>query len=217
MRKAILIFIAIILALYAIGQHIDTLQYRPSSFRQYMPQNELNTFNLRQQQINKRGMYALGTWGLGNIIYGAIAAPLSQGEVRVFHTTNAVWGTINFIIAVPGIVASYQKTRAMNLPFGKTILLQHSSEKLYLINGALDFAYIGAGAALWGFSDRVANNSTHIGMAGVGQSFVMQGGFLLIFDWTMFLVHSLHASQKLNRYTSGLAYTGTGISYHLEF
>ena len=217
MRKYTLAIFILGATFAAMAQHIDTMQYRPSPFRQYVPQEQLNTFNLQQQQISKQGMYALGAWGLGNVIYGAIAAPISQGEARAFHTTNAIWGSINCVIAIPGIIASYRHDKVMNMSFGKTILQQHGSEKVYLINGALDFAYIGAGAAMWGFSDRVANNSTRNGLAGAGESFVMQGGFLLFFDWTMFLVHNLHGSRNLNRYTFGLSYSGTALNYHLEF
>ena len=216
MKNSILI-LASVIALSLNGQHIDTMLYRPSPFKQYVPQEQLNTFNLQQQQISKQGMYTLGAWGLGNVVYGAIAAPLSQGEARAFHTTNAIWGSINFIIAVPGIITSYRKDKAMNLSFGKTIMQQHGAEKIYLINGALDFAYIGAGAAMWGFSDRVANNTTRNGLLGAGESFVMQGGFLLFFDWTMYLVHTMHGSRNLNRYVAGLSYSGTGLSYHLQF
>jgi hypothetical protein len=193
------------------------MTFKPSPFRQYVPQGELNSFNLRQQQISQRGMYALGGWALGNIIYGAIAAPLSTGEARAFHTTNAVWGSINLVIAVPAIVASYRHDRMLNMSYGRTILQQQGTEKLYLINGALDFAYIGGGLAMWALSDRVANNNTRAGLAGAGESFMMQGGFLLLFDWSMFLAHSLHARSKLNKYTSGLAFYGTGMGYRLEF
>ncbi len=198
------------------AQMLNDTSRRSSPFKQYVPQEELDKFNLRQMEISRRGMLALTVWGGGNVIYGSVAGALTHGEQQAFHITNAIWGATNALIAIPGLVSSLKKQRGMNLSYGKTILRQQNQEKLFLINGALDFAYIGAGAAMWGFSDRINNTNTRNGIAGAGEAFILQGGFLLFFDWTMYLVQASHGA-KLNRYTSGLACTGNGMSYHLEF
>lgn len=200
----------------ASAQLWDTTQYH-SHFKQWVPQQQLDGFNLRQLEINRPGMYALSAWGLGNLLYGSVATGLTHGEAQVFHASNMIWGSINTIIGVPGIVASYNKKKAMNRSFGETILHQHGQEKLYLINGCLDFAYIGAGVAAWGFSDRVSSPRSRNILSGGGKSFVMQGGFLLFFDWGMYIAHSQHAYRNLNRYIAGLAFTGDGVSYNLMF
>jgi hypothetical protein len=188
-----------------------------SPFKQYVPQQQLDAFNLRQLEIGKSGMFTLSAWALGNLLYGSVATGLTHGEAQFFHASNTIWGGINLLIAVPGVVASYQKSKALNRSFGATVLRQHGQEKLFLINGGLDFAYIGAGVAMWGFSDRVSSQRTRNLLSGGGKSFVMQGGFLLFFDWSMYIVHSQHAYRNLNRYTSGLAFTGNGVSYSLAF
>ncbi|MCW3125199.1 MAG: hypothetical protein JWO03_857 [Bacteroidetes bacterium] len=215
MKHGLLLLLAVCFALAVSAQGADTVRVHP--LRQYVPQEELDKFNLRQMQINKRGLYTLSGWALGNVIYGSIAASLTRDEARYFHATNAIWGGINLVIAVPGVISSYNKARAMNVSYGRTILQQHGAEKLYLINGALDFAYIGAGAAMWGFSDRLNNIRTRQGVSGAGKAFMVQGAFLLFFDWSMYIVHSQHAYKNLNRYTAGLAFTGTGFSYNLQF
>jgi hypothetical protein len=215
MKNLLLILITSCVTLFASAQFADTARLHP--FKQYVPQEELDKFNLRQIQINKRGLYTLSGWALGNVIYGSIAASQTHDEAKYFHATNAIWGGVNLLIAVPGVIASYNTKRAMGLSYGKTVLQQHGAEKLYLINGALDFAYVGAGAAMWGFSDRISSLKTRQGVSGAGKATMIQGAFLLFFDWSMYIVHSQHAFKNLNRYTSGLAYTGTGFSYNLEF
>jgi hypothetical protein len=77
--------------------------------------------------------------------------------------SNAIWGSINLIVGAPGVIATYKKSRYTGLSYGKTVLQQHGQEKLYLINGALDFAYITAGVSMWGFSDRINSIKTRQG------------------------------------------------------
>jgi hypothetical protein len=215
----ILIFSILLLCTCCASAQIwDTTAHTSTSpFKQWVPQQQLDAYNLRQLDINKAGMYTLSAWGLGNVLYGAFATGFTHGEAQAFHASNTIWGSINFVIGLTGVISSYQIKHAEGLSFGATILHQHSEEKLFLINGALDFAYIGAGAAMWGFSDRLANQRTRNIFSGGGKSFLMQGGFLLLFDWSMYIAHSQHAYRNLNRYTSGLACTGEGMSYTLAF
>jgi hypothetical protein len=215
--RGLIIAILLFTTCCASAQIWDTMTVSSSPFKQYVPQQQLDAFNLRQLEINKSGMYGLSAWALANLLYGSFATGFTHGEAQAFHASNTIWGAVNLVIGVPGIFASYQKKKAMNMSFGSTILHQHGQEKLYLINGGLDFAYIGAGAAMWGFSDRAANQRARNILSGGGKSFVMQGGFLLLFDWSMYIAHSQHAYRNLNRYTSGLAFTGTGMSYSLAF
>ncbi|MBS1623038.1 MAG: hypothetical protein JST83_03395 [Bacteroidetes bacterium] len=216
MMKAAYTFLCmILLSMPTYAQRADTVIHH--HFKEYMPAQELIKFNERQNLINRRGLFTLTGWAGANVIYGAIAAPLTHGEERYFHATNAIWGAVNLLIAAPGVAATYSKKRNNDITFGKTVLQQHGQEKLYLLNGALDFAYVGAGAAMWGFSDRIAKQGTREAVSGIGKGVLMQGAFLLLFDWSMYIVHSQHAYRKLNHYTSGLVYTGTGVSYSLAF
>ncbi len=202
----------------ATGRMWDTTAHTSSSpFKQWVPQSQLDGFNLKQLSINKTGMYVLSSWAVGNLLYGVVAVGLTHGEAQAFHAGNAIWGGVNTVIGATGVVASYQKNKAMGLSFGRTVLRQHGQEKIFLINGSLDFAYIATGLALWGFSDRPASQRTRNILSGGGKSFVMQGGFLAFFDWGMYIAHSQHAYRNLNRYTSGLAFNGDGLSYSLMF
>lgn len=214
--RILILYILLLSTCMASAQIWDTTR-AASPFKQWVPQQQLDAFNMKQLDINKGGMYALSAWGLANVLYGPFAAGFTHGEAQYFHASNTLWGGINLIIGATGVAASYRRDKATNLSLGSTILHQHGEEKLFLINGGLDFAYIAAGAAMWGFSDRVSAQKTRNLLSGGGKSFVMQGGFLLFFDWGMYIAHSQHAYRNLNRYTSGLAWTGDGISYTLAF
>lgn len=214
--RSLLFVIFIFTVLCTSAQIWDTTSHT-SPFKQYVPQQQLDAFNLKQQEISKAGMYTLSIWGAANLLYGSVASGITHGEAQAFHASNTIWGGVNLIIAVPGVISSYQKSRVLNRSFGTTILRQHGQEKLFMINGALDFAYIGAGVAMWGFSDRISSQRTRNILSGGGKSFVMQGAFLLFFDWSMYIAQSQHAFRNLNRYTSGLAFTGNGFSYNLAF
>ena len=213
----ILIITILLFSTYIASAQLWDTTHVAAPFKQYVPQQQLDAFNLKQLAINKKGMYSLSGWALGNLLYGSFATGFTHGEAQAFHASNTIWGAVNLIIGVPGIFAAYQKNKSMGRSFGTTILHQHGQEKLYMINGALDFAYIGAGAAMWGFSDRPSSQRTRNILSGGGKSFMMQGGFLLLFDWSMYIAHSQHAFRNLNRYTSGIAFTGNGMSYNLMF
>lgn len=213
----ILILTILLLGIYSASAQIWDTTAHSSPFKQYVPQQQLDAFNLKQQEISKQGMYVLSAWGAANLLYGSVAIGLTHGEAQAFHASNTIWGGINLVIGLPGVISSYQKSKVLNRSFGTTILHQHGQEKLFMINGALDFAYIAGGAAMWGFSDRVSSQRTRNILSGGGKSFVMQGGFLLFFDWSMYIAQSQHAFRNLNRYTSGLAFTGNGFSYDLAF
>ena len=181
----------------------------------FFPQQDLDAYNYRMQQITRNGMYSLTGWAAANIVSGAIAAPLSSGGQRYFHIMNASWNVVNLAIGIPGIITASKRENVRGLQLGKTRNNQRQQEQLFLINAGLDFAYMGAGAALWGFSNRVSRQQEL--MTGFGQSLLLQGGFLLIFDWTMYALHTQHANKKSNKYISGLACTGAGFSYRLAF
>ncbi|MFN8276617.1 MAG: hypothetical protein U0T84_03970 [Chitinophagales bacterium] len=176
-----------------------------------IPESERTSFFTEEQRLSRNGMIALTTWGSANVISGAVAAPLTSGSWRYFNLMNIAWGAANVGIGVPALIIG---ARDKSVPgSGNLLRKQQRRKELFLINGALDFAYLGAGAALWGFSNRTKQP---LMMTGFGQSLLVQGGWLLAFDWTMYLLHA-HHGRILDRYLTGLSYTGTGFRYQLAF
>ncbi|MCB0846751.1 MAG: hypothetical protein KDE26_26060, partial [Bacteroidetes bacterium] len=86
----------------------------------------------------------------------------------------------------------------------KTVKAQNQIEKILLFNAGLDLAYIASGAYL---IERSKTNPANAGRAeqfnGYGQSLILQGGFLFVFDLTAFLIHQRNGNLRLRPLVSG--------------
>jgi hypothetical protein len=165
-------------------------------------QDSLKYFNKLRINTTSSGMAVLGGWGIINLGTGAIwgwnsksttvyadlgvpqVATTSKGisrEGQYFFQMNTIWGAVDFGTALLGY-ANIQKYRKKTLPAAETLEQQKRLEKIFLVNGALDIGYIGVGTYL-----KLAGDSRHSPiMRGYGESILMQGGFLLIFDGLMY-------------------------------
>jgi hypothetical protein len=101
------------------------------------------------------------------------------------------------------------------LNFDKSILTQHKTEKIFLINTGLDVAYISAGLLLR--SNAKINLSKRDQFNGFGNSLLMQGGFLFLFDLTAYLIHNQHAKKSLNKMLNvfDISSSGLGIKWNI--
>ncbi|MBS1523196.1 MAG: hypothetical protein JST50_19515 [Bacteroidetes bacterium] len=159
-------------------------------------------------------MKVLGAWGIVNLGTGAIWGWNSKNtsftvdvngnpvyastsgigpEGQYFYQMNTIWGAADFATALLGY-ASIQKYRKKNLTASETIEQQKKLEKIFLINGALDIGYLGVGAYLKFTGD--SRNSPI--MKGYGESILMQGGFLLIFDGLMYHAEKRNGTRLRN-------------------
>jgi hypothetical protein len=153
-------------------------------------QFDSNLFNKERSSINKKGMIVLGAWSAANIVSGGIGAASSNGTAKYFHQMNLAWGVINGSLAGLGIWGGAKNGHTLSL--GATIQAQHKVEKLFLINVGLDLAYIGTGIWLNEKSKTATKKPERL--QGFGNSLIMQGGFLLLFDGIMYAIHSRHGS-----------------------
>jgi hypothetical protein len=145
-------------------------------------QDSLKSFNTMRINTTSSGMEVLGGWGVVNLASGAIGWPNSTNpETRYFFQMNTIWGGINFGTALL-TYAGIQKDRKKHLTTAETLKEQERIEKIFRINEYLDVAYIGAGAYL-----KIVGHSRNSPiMKGYGESVIMQGAFLLIFDGLMY-------------------------------
>lgn len=139
-------------------------------------------------------MEVLGGWGLVNIGTGAIGWTSSTSkEAGYFYQMNVAWGSVDFITALLGYSGT-QRYKNKTLTAAQTLALQKRIEKIFLINGAFDVAYIGTGLYL-----KLAGDSRNSPiMKGYGESILMQGGFLLIFDGLMYRSEKANGSKLRN-------------------
>ena len=161
----------------------------------------LKAFNDRIRTTSN-GMEILGGWGLLNIGTGAylnwgtgsktiiindngnqvpVRVSKLSPELKYFGQMNTIWGSVDFVTALMGY-AGTQKDIRKKLSAAETLKAQERIEKIFLVNGCLDVAYIGTGLYF-----KLAGDSRNSPlMRGYGESILMQGGFLLLFDGLMY-------------------------------
>jgi hypothetical protein len=170
----------------------------------FAQQTTLNNFNEKRQKTDKTGLKILAGYSAANIIYGSIAASQTTGSNKYFHRMNAIWNGVTLGILSIGYHTSKKEG---NLSLAESIKKQHGVEKLFLFNAGLDLAYVAGGAYLYEKSKSAAKNPGRL--KGYGQSVMLQGGVLLVFDAVMYAIHNKEG-KKLNAFTEKLQIGATG-------
>jgi hypothetical protein len=143
--------------------------------------------------INNRGMYVLGGWAVTNIAAGAYGWASYDGQSRYFSQMNLFWNVINLSIA--GIALFSNLSTDLSLTGSEEMLTKHlKTEKIFLINSALDVGYMGAGFLMRHLSANTEKRGEML--KGYGNSVILQGGFLLVFDMLMyFIMHDFRTAN----------------------
>ena len=178
-----------------------------------MAQDSLQTFNSLRNKTTLTGMKVLGTWGAVNLGTGIAGWATSDGGTnKYFHQMNTFWGATNLGI---GLLSYASTKKRMNkiLNAEESISAQKQIEKIFLINGGIDFAYIGTGIYL----NSRGNSRNNDQLKGFGRSVIMQGAFLLLFDCTMYSLQrsngkKLHAF--LDKTSLNISGNGVGVAYN---
>jgi hypothetical protein len=174
---------------------------------------ELQHFNQKRLQITKIGMLTLGGWAIGNIGTAAFSLSSASGSNKHFHQMNLYWNTVNLAIAGFGYYGAYNSDQLTYNLFS-SLKEHYGMEKILLLNAGLDVAYITGGFYL---TERAKNNQRKEDLLkGFGQSVVMQGGFLLLFDTAMYFVH--HANiGVLKTILSSMSFHGNSLYLTFQF
>lgn len=157
-------------------------------------QDSLTYFNQSREHIKTTGMKVLGSWAIANITVGAIGNSNTTGQTKYFHQMNAIWNVVNLGTAVAGYISS-KKSMDKAFTSEQTLKEQHKIEKIFLINGGLDLAYIGTGLYL----NNRGNSNNDDKLKGYGSAVILQGAFLLLFDATMYTAEK-HNGKKLVKF-----------------
>lgn len=168
-------------------------------------QTNLQLFDQERAGITKRGMLVLGSWGTANIIIGAIGQSSSSSETRYFHQMNLIWGAVNLAIALPTYLSLNRQQASASL--AASVKQQANIEKTFLFNAGLDLVYITSGFYC---KEKSNNDSKHDLYRGYGNSLLVQGGGLLLFDVTMYLTHMQHG-KKMYKILSSIQLSGNSI------
>ncbi len=159
----------------------------------FAQQAELTAFNKERERISRTGIKVLAGYSAANIIYGSIAAGQAAGSNKYFHEMNAIWNGIT--LGITGIGFLTAKKEGI-LSYNESLKKQHNIEKLFLFNAGLDVAYIAGGAYLKERSKTTTKNPLRL--KGYGESVMLQGGVLLLFDGIMYAIHNRHG-KNLNK------------------
>ncbi|MBN2611128.1 MAG: hypothetical protein JXB00_06190 [Bacteroidales bacterium] len=140
-------------------------------------------FRLESTRTNKTGMIVLGSWALANMATGAYGWSKNSGDNKYFHQMNFFWNTVNLSIASVALYNLYT-TDFISMGQDEFLTRQLKLEKTLLINSFLDVGYIGTGFLLKHFSEKSSGRKDLL--KGYGNSLLLQGGFLLVFDVVLY-------------------------------
>jgi hypothetical protein len=169
-------------------------------------------FHLDRMNINENAMLILGSWAVGNILVGTYGNFKTTGEAKYFHQFNAMWNVVNLGIAAFGYfnAANSDPSSITNLEIIKDY---NSLQNFLLLNAGLDVAYIATGLYL---KERSKNSSSSERLRGYGNSLLLQGGFLLLFDVSLFFIHQNNANINLYPHLESFLAGGVGIGINLK-
>ncbi len=178
------------------------------AFAQDIP--ALSDFNRTRLDYNQKGMIFLGSWAVGNMVWGGIGASQTIGQNKAFHQMNLYWNSVNLMIAGFG---DWQATKeAPGTDFWATIEAQHGIGKVLLLNGALDLAYMAGGLYMKERGLRKGNDR----LIGFGKSVILQGAFLLAFDGVMYGFHNVHG-KELPSLVQNISLGPSGVNFRMNF
>lgn len=170
---------------------------------------DLIAFNQDRLNINQTGMYVLGGWAAGNIALSSWQYYQTEGTTKYFHQMNVFWNLVNLGIAGAGYYTAV--TGSADLDLATTLIEQRKIEKILLLNAGLDVAYVTAGFLL---RERAKVKTEKFDQfTGWGNSLILQGSFLFVFDLVMHQIHANHATGLLNGIDVSAGIGGVAIRY----
>ncbi|MGB0933068.1 MAG: DUF6992 family protein [Lishizhenia sp.] len=193
--KRITLLFALLFALNVIGQ-------------------EITHFNKSKSKLDQKLMLTLGTWSAVNTGVGIYGWATSKDESMYFHQMNVMWSGVNLALAIPGYLKA-RKSYSNTLTFAEMYKAQSRTEKVFLFNTALDIAYITGGFL---FKASASNNTeTYHQFRGYGNSLILQGSFLFLFDLSAALIHSSRRLKTLDPELDKVALRLTGNTLGLTY
>lgn len=148
-------------------------------------QREFDTFCQQSNKLNNAGMLVLGGWAVANIATGAYGWSQYSNENKYFYQMNLFWNVVNLSIAGIALYNNHHFNCSL-LGFEEMTARHEKTERILLINTALDLGYIGTGFLLRYLSTRTEKRSSL--MKGYGNSLLLQGSFLLLFDFILYQI-----------------------------
>jgi hypothetical protein len=167
-------------------------------------------FNQERVQTDCKLMLSLGSWSVVNIMGSGIAWGTTKDEQsKYFHQMNVTWNIVNLGLAIPGYIKA--RKSEVHLGFKESLIEQQRTEKAFLFNTALDLSYMSAGLLLR--SEAKSNLEKEAQFRGFGNSLLLQGGFLFLFDLTAYVIHHQHQKRALYPIFDRLVPSSSGLGF----
>ena len=171
-------------------------------------------FNKERQQIDQQLMIGLGTWAVGNFALSGYGwATAANAQDKYFHQMNVMWNTVNIGLAVPGYIRA--KNANLGLNEAHTWEAQQKTQRIFLINSALDLGYMASGFVLK--QQNSTNPNKEAQLQGYGNSLLLQGGFLLLFDLSAYWIHQHHGYVLQKANASNLKLSTSGVDMRIIY
>lgn len=158
-------------------------------------QPESTSFCNESSRLNMAGMCVLGGWAVANMAIGTYGWINFTGEHKYFSQMNFFWNTVNLAIAGFSLHGTGQMD-CYSISVADALTRQMKTEKVLLVNAGLDAAYIGSGFLLRYFSGKSEKRRDLL--KGYGNSLIMQGAFLMVFDLAFYKVLHSHRPDYLS-------------------
>ena len=157
----------------------------------------LEEWNRERVNIQKNGMYVLGSWALGNFAISGYYMTKTRDRNFYFHQMNVFWNVVNIGIAGIGYAGALQSPLGLGLE--QTVEEYRSFGRILGINAALDVGYVMTGLFLKSRGKKSDSHSERL--IGYGNSLVLQGSFLFVFDVTLAYINHYALTQMAEAYS----------------
>lgn len=164
-------------------------------------------WNRERVSLQKNGMYVLGSWALGNFAVSGYYLTKSRDRIFYFHQMNVFWNVVNLGIAGTGYAVALQSPLGIGLE--QTIEEYRSFGRVLGINAALDVGYVMTGMFLKSRGEKTDSHSERL--IGYGNSLVLQGSFLFVFDVSLAYINRFILSKMAEAYSLELSAVPWGL------
>ena len=174
----------------------------------------LKQFDDSRNRKTHQSMIVLSTWAGANIA-GSIAgfALTNNYEDKQFYIMNGAWGVINLSLALPSLFGKPKPTGTV----WDVQKRQTNVEKLFLVNAALDLAYIMRGTYYLEQAKHQTDIKEEQRSRGFGNAIIIQGVGLFIFDLTMTFISNHNRKKHLDPFLKNATISFTGNTVGLGY
>lgn len=140
---------------------------------------------------DKKTSWVLGTWAASNFIISLPGMHSTDLQQRYYHRGNVYWNVVNLSLATFG----YLQTRNEKPPENLTELFhrERKMQVIFGINALADVGYMASGLYLMNHRSGVVMKDAQFN--GFGQTLLVQGAALLVFDAVLYAHKRKRAKQ----------------------